>query len=167
MNVTVTGLLEQCAAVGLTVTAHDGQVQVRGKGSEKAVPLIAQVRERKAEILEILGRRNGYCANGRYAPDMGAINAGVCTHVKHYGYTINEQSALYKPELSAEDYKRWLWSAIQDNEQANDLVVNALYEVINGAYVGCDVYVDGPNAGGVVAASRWLAQQCGRPVTAS
>lgn len=95
---------------------------------------------------------------------MGAINEGPCTHVKHYGYTINEQSALYKPELSAADYKRWLWSVIQDNEQADDLVVNALYEVINGAYVGCDVFVDGPNAAGVVAASNWLAQRCGLPM---
>lgn len=67
--------------------------------------------------------------------------------------SVNESSALYQPESSG--YKNWVWSKMQEDET----VLTELYEIANGAYVGCDVYVDGPNAAGVVAAAKYVLKE--------
>lgn len=88
---------------------------------------------------------------------FGKIIAGGKPGKHNYRYIIKPGQPLYRKESA--DYKRWLWSKMQDDENADDKVINALYEVINGAWVGCDVYVDGPNASAVVAAAGYLLNQ--------
>lgn len=91
--------------------------------------------------------------------DFGKIIVGAPENEGNYHYTIRPGTPLYHRTNDINTYKAWLWSKIQDDDQADDTVVNALFEVVNGAWVGCDVYVDGPNADGVVAAAGWLMNQ--------
>lgn len=82
---------------------------------------------------------------------FGKLIAGGKKDDGHYHYEIKPGTPLHRPESAT--YKAWLWQQMQ---AGNADVVRALYEVFNGAWVGCDVYVFGPNADGVVAAAGYL-----------
>lgn len=72
----------------------------------------------------------------------------------HYHYEIKPGTPLHR--LVSPTYKTWLWQQMQ---AGNVDIIRALHEVFNGAWVGCDVYVFGPNASGVIAAAGYLMQR--------
>lgn len=90
--------------------------------------------------------------------EFGRIIAGGAPDAGHYHYTIKPGTPLYNSALDFKQYKRWLWAKMSPT--AGDAAVLAeLYTIINGAWVGSDVFVDGPNADAVVAAAGWLMNQ--------
>lgn len=86
--------------------------------------------------------------------ELGKLIAGAPKTEGHYHYTIRYGTPLYRAESA--DYKTWLW---QQMRAGNTDVMQVLHEIMNGVYVGCDVYIDGPNAAGVVAAAGYLLNQ--------
>lgn len=90
--------------------------------------------------------------------EMGKIIAGGKPEEGHYHYTIKPGTPLYHRSADSKAYKAWLWPKMQDDTGDAD-VLAALYTIINGAWVGCDVYVDGPNADVVAAAAGYLLNQ--------
>jgi len=93
-------------------------------------------------------------ADGK-ANKVGKIVCGAAPDTGHYHYVIKPETPLYQRTADFDSYKRWLWTRMKDD----GVVLNEMYTIINGAWVGCDVYVDGPNADGVVAAAGWLLNQ--------
>lgn len=93
-------------------------------------------------------------ADGK-ANKVGKIVCGAAPDTGHYHYVIKPETPLYQRTVDFDSYKRWLWTQMKDD----GVVLNEMYTIINGAWVGCDVYVDGPNADGVVAAAGWLLNQ--------
>lgn len=89
----------------------------------------------------------------------GKIIAGGAPDAGHYRYTIKPGTPLYYRARDNNEYKRWLWPRIQDDQGGDAAVIAELYAIINGAWVGCDVYVDGPFSDVVVAAAGWLYNQ--------
>ncbi len=85
---------------------------------------------------------------------LGKLIAGAPKTEGHYHYTIRYGTPLYRAESA--DYKTWLWKQMQ---AGNADIMQTLHEIMNGVYVGCDVYVDGPNAAGIVAAAGYLLNQ--------
>lgn len=90
--------------------------------------------------------------------EMGKLIVGAAPDEGHYHYVIKPGTPLCHRAKDATAYKLWLWPKMQ--EQGGDAAVLAeLYTIVNGAWVGCDVYVDGPNADMVMAAAGWLLNQ--------
>lgn len=87
---------------------------------------------------------------------FGKIIAGAATNEGHYHYVIKPGTPLYFKAPDNAAYKRWIWAKMQDSETGDAAVLSELYVIINGAWVGCDVYVDGPHASMVVAAAGYL-----------
>ncbi len=92
------------------------------------------------------------------ATPMGKIIAGGAPDEGHYHYIIKPGTPLYHRAADFKAYKQWLWPKMQ-NDTGDAAVLAELYTIINGAWVGCDVYVDGPHADAVVAAAGWLLNQ--------
>ena len=90
---------------------------------------------------------------------FGKIIAGAATNAGHYHYVIKPGTPLYFKAPDESAYKRWIWAKMQDSETGDAAVLAELYVIINGAWVGCDVYVDGPHASMVVAAAGYLFNQ--------
>lgn len=90
--------------------------------------------------------------------EFGKIIAGGKPSKHSYRYVIKPGTPLYRRERDEQAYKRWLWSSMND-ESGSAEVLYELYVIINGAWVGCDVYVEGPFASGVVAAAGYLMNQ--------
>lgn len=88
--------------------------------------------------------------------ELGKIIAGAATNAGHYHYVIKPGTPLHFKALDDAAYKRWIWAKMQDSDTGDAAVLSELYVIINGAWVGCDVYVDGPHASMVVAASGYL-----------
>lgn len=91
--------------------------------------------------------------------EFGKIIAGAATNAGHYHYVIKPGTPLYFKATDDAAYKRWIWAKMQDGETGDAAVIAELYVIINGAWVGCDVYVDGPHASMVVAAAGYLLNQ--------
>lgn len=87
---------------------------------------------------------------------FGKIIAGAATNAGHYHYVVKPGTPLYFSAPDDAAYKRWIWAKMQDGETGDAAVIAELYAIINGAWVGCDVYVDGPHASMVVAAAGYL-----------
>lgn len=87
---------------------------------------------------------------------FGKIIAGAATNAGHYHYVIKPSTPLYFKASDDVAYKRWIWAKMQEGETGDATVLAELYVIINGAWVGCDVYVDGPYAAMVVAAAGYL-----------
>lgn len=97
--------------------------------------------------------------SGLFAPRaFGKLVAGAAPDAGHYHYIIKAGTPLHNPALDFNAYKKWLWPKMQ-NDTGDASILYELYAIINGAWVGCDVYVDGPNADAVVAAAGWLMNQ--------
>lgn len=90
--------------------------------------------------------------------DLGRIIAGGAPDEGHYHYVIKPGTPLYHRDADFKAYKQWLWPKMQ-NDTGDAAVLYELYTIINGAWCGADVYVDGPNADAVVAAAGWLMNQ--------
>jgi len=90
--------------------------------------------------------------------EMGKIIAGGKPEEGHYHYAIKPWTPLYHRTTDSKAHNQWLWPKMQDDTGDAD-VLAALYTIINGAWVGCDVYVDGPNADVVMAAAAYLLNQ--------
>lgn len=88
--------------------------------------------------------------------DMGKLIAGGSPTEGHYHYVIKPGTPLYFKAPDDAAYRRWIWAKMQDNETGDAAVLAELYVIINGPWVGCDVYVDGPYAAMVVAAAGYL-----------
>lgn len=95
-----------------------------------------------------------YIAGVQAKRELGKLIAGAPKSEGRYHYTIRYGTPLYRAESA--DYKTWLW---QQMKAGNADIMQALHEIMNGVYVGCDVYVDGPNADGIVAAAGYLLNQ--------
>lgn len=97
--------------------------------------------------------------SGLFAPrDFGKLVAGGAPDAGHYHYIIKPNTPLHNPALDFKAYKSWLWTKMSPSA-GDAAVLYELYTIVNGAWVGCDVYVDGPNADAVVAAAGWLLNQ--------
>lgn len=90
--------------------------------------------------------------------DFGRIIAGGAPDEGHYHYVIKPATPLYHRAANFTAYKQWLWPKMQ-NDTGDAAVLAELYTIINGAWAGCNVYVDGPHADAVVAAAGWLLNQ--------
>lgn len=90
--------------------------------------------------------------------EFGKLIVGAAPDAGHYHYTIKPGTPLHNPALDFKAYKQWLWPKMQ-NDTGDAAVLAELYTIINGPWVGCDVYVDGPNADVVMAAAGWLLNQ--------
>lgn len=91
--------------------------------------------------------------------ELGKIIAGAATNEGHYHYVIKPGTPLHLKAPDDAAYKRWIWAKMQDSDTGDAAVIAELYAIINGAWVGCDVYVDGPHASMVVAAAGYLFNQ--------
>jgi hypothetical protein len=89
---------------------------------------------------------------------MGNILVGGEAGEGNCFYAIKPGSPLYQRFATGKEYKQWLWPRISDESGDAD-VIAALYEIVNGAWVGCDVFVDGPHADIVCAAANYLLSQ--------
>jgi len=87
---------------------------------------------------------------------MGKLIVGAAANEGHYHYVIKPGTPLYFRAPDDAAYKRWIWAKMQDSETGDAAVLGELYVIINGAWVGCDVYVDGPYAAMVLAAAGYL-----------
>lgn len=87
---------------------------------------------------------------------MGKLIVGAATNAGHYHYVIKPGTPLYFKAPDDAAYKRWIWAKMQDSETGDAAVLAELYVIINGAWVGCDVYIDGPYASMVLAAAGYL-----------
>ncbi len=85
--------------------------------------------------------------------EWGNLKVGWSETEGHYHYAIKAKTPLYR--ASETGYKAWLW----DKMQKDAAVLHELYVIVNGAYVGCDVYIDGPNASVVMAAVAYLIKE--------
>ena len=98
-------------------------------------------------------------APGFYKRDFGTIRPHDGTADVHPAdalFTV-EGTALHMPEDAAM-YKRYLWAQMQRSEN----VLSALYEIVNLAYVGVNVYVTGNNAKIIADAANYLLKEvCG------
>lgn len=90
--------------------------------------------------------------------EFGKLIVGAAPDAGHYHYVIKPDTPLHNPALDFKAYKQWLWPKMQETT-GDAAVLYELYTIINGAWVGCDVYIDGPNADAVLAAAGWLLNQ--------
>lgn len=164
-------IIEQARTAGLALSLDGDQLRVRGKQTAGALAIIEQMRLIKPAIVQALQRgvsQETRRIDMKITPDAhqakaqkrvwGKIAAGAAMKGCHYQYAISQGSPLYQ-QMDSREYKRWLWNRIQDDDNADDNVICALYEIINGAYLGSDVYVEGPHADIIVAAIGWLLNQ--------
>lgn len=90
--------------------------------------------------------------------EFGKLIVGAAPDAGHYHYVIKSGTPLYHKAADHKAYKSWLWTKMQE-DTGDAAVLAELYTIINGAWVGCDVYIDGPNADAVIAAAGWLLNQ--------
>ena len=90
--------------------------------------------------------------------EFGKLIVGAAPDAVHYHYVIKPNTPLHNPALDFKAYKQWLWPKMQE-ATGDAATLYELYTITNGAWVGCDVYIDGPNADAVMAAAGWLLNQ--------
>lgn len=90
--------------------------------------------------------------------EFGKLIVGAAPDEGHYHYVIKPGTPLYHKAADHKAYKSWLWPKMQE-DTGDAAVLGELYTIINGAWVGCDVYVDGLHADAVIAAAGWLLNQ--------
>jgi hypothetical protein len=166
---TPTEAIQQATVLGLTLTVRDGMINVAGQRTPEVMALLEQMKPLKPQLISHLTAALEFTlsdveplpfdSHGRIViqREFGKIIAGGNPGEGHYHYIIKPGNPLYQRLPSAQDYKRWIWPKMSEDAD----VLAELYTIINGAFVGCDVYVDGPHADAVVGAAGYLFNQYG------